>query len=422
MSIFKKLSIPVLSSILALAPLKAEQISGTVDNVYITNNETKQGELLQGVGIEVDGLGFDITDENGNYSIPQNPVIEPGYDRPVLVNPSSPSLYDALGRRIARLSNDNLEARISPIHLPNGKYFIKDNNNLFARPYGFISEGSFLPIFNFDEYIRNERKRAKESFKNRSMTSMTRRLTASKEGYHDFTINVNIGNSTEYNLFMIPREVKDDTSWAYETTFECFDDLFRLPPLKRDDIPFPVYVYEENIPAGNDSVDYLELLSSSLDSINLGGIWYDTNINILEGDFPEHDSSMYEDFPEEEIERIGKGVLVNFLGSPHGGGYGYNHRIRDPDEIGYDYFFINDIYRWSSRPDQLRDIYLREFMRTIGMHDNAPHRSNYVMAYEWGGIPRIHPQEKKAIKLAYNINQRFSDYLEYVSVITKYSP
>ena len=29
---------------------KAEQISGTVDNVYITNNETKQGELLQGVG------------------------------------------------------------------------------------------------------------------------------------------------------------------------------------------------------------------------------------------------------------------------------------------------------------------------------------------------------------------------------------
>ena len=86
--ILKTCLITILSVSFAPALLIAEQISGIIDDVYIVNEDSLlMGELLEDVTVEAEGLGSDITDENGNYTIPSN-IVVPDNDLPPVYGPS----------------------------------------------------------------------------------------------------------------------------------------------------------------------------------------------------------------------------------------------------------------------------------------------------------------------------------------------
>ena len=382
---------------------KAEQISGTVDNVYITNQETLQGELLEGINVEAEGLGSDITDENGFYLISQNPVIEPGYDRPVLVNPSSPSLYDALGRRIAKLSNDNLEARISPVRLPSGKYFIKDNNNLFARPYGIVTLGGYnLPVFNFDEYIKKEKQKFDESFKSRkNRTSSIRRFTASKEGYHEFSRTYDIRDSSTYDFFMVP--IDSAESEDYDTILDVYKSLCtgwnNQRPRQRDPRDLPLSIYNQNIPEPNDSVNYLEGLLASIEDAEHNGRnnWFNN------------------EFLDALVDSGEVGVNIIYTNNIPGGGVGWTQI----EEIYGEGHYVESPYRWTiyirrnfRSQGSVNSTIRRELARVMGLASSSSDRE-YIMWSTGLLAHEFHPDELKTLDMHYSIIQR--DYGFYFS-------
>jgi hypothetical protein len=410
----KKHKISSLASLLTagamlISPLKAEQLSGTIDDVYITNQENIQGELLEGVEVQVQDLGSDMTDNNGNYNIFNTSVIDPEYNLPDRLTDNN-RLYDISGRKISDIDKNNIEARILPenVNLPSGRYFIQLESGL-AIPFTKLDKSRTLPN------ILAEKQRLEESLKNgRNRTSAVRRLTASKDGYHVLSRDINIEDNTLYNPFMIPVEEREDTSWVYPTTLDGLSvyigpisgTLYLVP--RPSDLPFPIWIYENNIPEPNDSVNYLEIISSVCDDFNRNGNWYNPEFNILDGDFPQHEDRKYSDFPQDEIDRIGKGVIFNFVSGPFGGGLGFVRRIREYED-GTDYLFIVDISRGLGRftPRALRGVASRELFRVSGGVDRSPQDSPYISAYEAVNVDRLHPQEEKIINLCWNINQRY---------------
>ena len=135
MSIFKKLSIPVLSSILALAPLKSNALEGIVKNSItdegISNAIVKlyDGETLK------DSVR---TDEDGYYIVNPTSVILPKENIPFNKNYDI-KVFDMNGRYLYNLGNSWNGSTIP--NLPSGSYIFNTPYGNFMTP---VIEGSLL--------------------------------------------------------------------------------------------------------------------------------------------------------------------------------------------------------------------------------------------------------------------------------------
>jgi len=135
MSILKKLSIPVLSSILALAPLKSNALEGIVKNSMtdegIHNAIVKlyDGETLK------DSVR---TDEDGYYSVNVTSVKEPDFNIPNK-DVYDVKVFDMNGRFLYNLGN-SWNGSFIP-NLPSGSYIFNTPYGNFMTP---VIEGSLL--------------------------------------------------------------------------------------------------------------------------------------------------------------------------------------------------------------------------------------------------------------------------------------
>src|SRR3990167_9348396 len=155
MSILKKLSIPVLSSILALAPLKSRALDGIVME-SITNQGIPDAIVKLYQGEEL--LDSTRTDEEGYYRV------SPEYASPEFNLPNNRSnqikVFDINGRFLYTLNNE-WNGRTIP-NLPSGTYIFASENKAVAMP---VMEGNLISPF-----IRNLTQRVSNN-KNNSRTS-----------------------------------------------------------------------------------------------------------------------------------------------------------------------------------------------------------------------------------------------------------
>tara|TARA_Y100000034_G_scaffold136068_2_gene210599 strand:+ start:2007 stop:3377 length:1371 start_codon:yes stop_codon:yes gene_type:complete len=393
-----KVVLPIVTTaLLTTAALKAEQISGNVDDVH---TDEPIPELVVGA----EGLGESTTNDNGHYNIPDpNSVRMPNI---IITKPLfDAGIFNVLGQEIYGFNKTDgrfhWNGRTnSGIPASSGIYYLWNG----GKAKSFFHENGESNIITLSPPDLTQRIDNKGGHRTASIRNFT---ILGNEVYHDLSRMINIGDSTLYHPFMIPIEEREEEDWVYRNTLEGFKRLFGLATPRPSDLPLPIWIYEDNIPEPNDSVDYIDILSSVIEDFNRNGNWYDEEFNILRGDFPEHDSANYADFPQEEIERIGEGVVFNFLNSPYRGGNAYTHLFRGYED-DTNYLFIVDINRNLDRapPITLRGVSSRELFRVIGGNDNSPHNSSYISANEAVNVGGIHPQEEKIIRLCWDINRR----------------
>src|SRR3990167_2776393 len=134
MSILKKLSIPILSSILALAPLKSRALDGIVMN-SITNQGIPNAIVKLYDAQEL--IDSTRTNEEGYYRVSPNSV-SPEFNLPN--NRSNQiKVFDINGRFLYTLNNE-WNGRTIP-NLPSGTYVFASENKAIAMP---VMEGNLL--------------------------------------------------------------------------------------------------------------------------------------------------------------------------------------------------------------------------------------------------------------------------------------
>jgi len=181
MSIFKKLSIPVLSSVLALAPLKSNALEGIVSNPLTRGGLPNQIVRLYQGEVLKDSIR---TDEDGHYNVNATSVTLPEPNLPSLKPFEYVKLEDLLGRKIKTLNQNEITRDIPRRYdLPSGTYFLQADNGSAVQ---FTTLGKnnipFDPLFSLEERAEELR----ESFKNRS------RIAGADEEY---TLDVNDENT-----------------------------------------------------------------------------------------------------------------------------------------------------------------------------------------------------------------------------------
>ena len=232
MSLLKKLSIPVLSSILALAPLKSRALDGVVMN-SITNEgipdtivKLYQGETL---------LDSARTDEEGYYKLSPNSV---ALEFNLPDNRSSEiKVFDIHGRFMYNL-DQSWNGRTIP-NLPSGAYIFLSENKAAAMP---VMEGSLLSS------IQDPLSQRVLSGKNASRTS---------------------GADEPYTLSVSDDGIEGQIGDYYDADIPLLSNVNALQSLTRDVELIPFYDMRDW------DGDFLEYLKGTHSSI----IW---------GDYPEH--------------------------------------------------------------------------------------------------------------------------------------
>jgi len=396
-----------LAGALLINPARAERLSGTIDNVFITDNENLRGELLQGHNVNAEGLNSDVTDANGFYEITPNSVSQ---DYRFPQNISEGRLYDIGGRQISKLNKQDLTSRLLPsnVNLPTGKYFITLDNGLTVPHLVLDNYSRTLP-----EILGNI-ERVRESSKKSSRTDAIRNLTITGDGYHNLQRSINIEDNTEYNPFMIPVQTREDDEWVYENGLDGLKDYAvgwdgKILGPRPGDLPLDIFV-RNSLPTGNNKINY----QTSMD-LFLNGIENNGELNWFNNDLFYRDGN--------QLNEIEKGVIFTFTNRPAGGGLAYTH-TRARYEDGTPYLWeveIDSSFGYEVDIDEHREAYQRaltgifnrEGGRVLDLSDNAPQNARgYVMRRESAGWSTFHPQEKQILKLLYNINQRYETRTE----------
>jgi len=365
---------------LLINPSRAERLSGTIDHVNTF-------QPLESQVVQVEGLNSDVTDANGYYEITPNSV-DPSYRFPSL-GITEGRIYDPSGRQAARLNRNDIESRLLPsnVNLPIGKYFIRLDNGLTVPHVVLEQSSKALPdILEIPE-------RNSEGSKNRAGTNAIRNLIITGDEYHVLQRPIDISDDTEYSPFMIPVQAREDSTWVYHTGLDAYIAIasgsFRRP----SDLPLDIY-RTQSLQDVQDSTgtDWMQAIQSAIsDAENNGELnWFNNELTYVNAD---------------QVQEIEKGVIIIFTNSPTGGGHAYTNTLARYED-GTPYLWEVELNPWLSQLGA-NAVFRREIGRVMGLDDVVPQDApGYVMRREAGGWSTFHQQERQAIKLLYNINQR----------------
>ena len=393
------LTASALITLSAALPVKSQSLEGNVTNVLTQ-------EPIPGLVVSVPVLGDGITDDNGDYAITQNAVRIPKYR--IITPGNNLGIYNVEGKLVDETEWDG-KPFLWNKNVSSGKYFAFDGIN---QAYDFVKLGNepawinMKPV-NLEDIIHGKTQRTTQGL------DETYILLVDGEGnYHDFTRQATIRDNSTLDFFMIPVQSRgDSTDWYYPTVLHGFKEYStawngNAITFHPGDTPFNIYRFQEY--PTEFGADWPEVIESAINDAENNGEWnwYNNDVSYV---------------TEDRIASVDKGVILDFVRSPTGGGLAYTHVLaRYPDETPY-------LWRIELDTDLIRagaEVTIRrEFGRQQDLRDAVPPEinNNYIMVTESaGGYPidghwYYHPQEKGILGLKWYIQEYGETTGQYTS-------